>query len=300
MFSFKFKIICAFAAIYLVWGSTYLFVKISLHSFPPFILSTLRFFIGGGALLIYTLAIKDTLPKSKELIRQAILGCVTFIGGIMSVVWAQQHLSSSLTSTIITTPFWFVVLDSKQWRYYFSNFHILIGLVLGLVGVSLLMILKTNTHIGGPISMQLISILVIIAGSFLWVLGSLYLRNNPSSTSVYANTTVQLFAAGICCLLISLFNGEMNHFSLSQTRLDGWLSVTYLAIFSNTLTFLAFVWLIKIKPPAIVSTYSYVNPMVATLLGWGLGNEHITLVQILALSLILSGVLFVNLGRNKL
>ncbi len=300
MFSFRLKIIFAFAAIYLVWGSTYLFVKISLHSFPPFLLSTLRFFIGGGALMMYAYWVKDQFPQSKELLKQALLGCVIFIGGIMSVVWAQQYLSSSLTSTIITTPFWFVVLDRKQWRYYFSNFHIIVGLILGLIGVTTLMIFKTHTQTSSNGYMQLLSILVIISGSFFWVLGSLYLRTNPSSTSVYANTTVQLFAAGICCLLISLFNGEMNHFSLSQTRLDGWLSVTYLAIFSNTLTFLAFVWLIKIKPPAIVSTYSYVNPMVATLLGWSFGNEHISLVQILALSLILSGVLFVNLGRNKL
>lgn len=300
MFSFKVKVICAFAAIYLVWGSTYLFVKISLHSFPPFMLSALRFFIGGGAVMVYALKIKSQFPQSKELIRQAILGCIIFIGGIMTVVWAQQHLSSSLTSTIITTPFWFVVLDRKQWKYYFSNLNILIGLVLGLIGVTLLMFFKTSIHTGSSVSMQLISILVIITGSSFWVLGSLYLRDNPSTTSVYANTAVQLIAAGICCLFISFLNGETANFKLNETRLDGWLSVIYLAIFSNTLTFLAFVWLIKIKPPAIVSTYSYVNPMVATLLGWGFGNEYISSVQIVALCIILSGVLFVNVGKNKI
>lgn len=300
MFSFKFKVICAYTAIYLVWGSTYLFVKVSLHSFPPFLLSSLRFFIGGGAVMMYAYWKREQFPKSKELIKQAILGCIIFMGGIMTVVWAQQHLSSSLASTIITTPFWFVVLDKRQWRYYFSNFHIIIGLIMGLGGVTLLMLLKPNSESNSTLSMQLISILVIIGGSFLWVLGSLYLRKSASSSSVYANTSVQLISAGISCTIISLFIGEITHFDVNETHLEGWLSVIYLAIFSNTLTFLAYMWLIKIKPPAIVSTYSYVNPMVATLLGWSFGNESISTIQILALGIILSGVLFVNLGKNKI
>jgi drug/metabolite transporter (DMT)-like permease len=299
MFSQKLKIICAFAAIYLVWGSTFLFVKIALHSFSPFVLSTLRFFIGGSAVMAFAFLQKNQFPQSSELIKQAILGCVIFLGGIMAVVWAQQHLSSSLASTIITTPFWFIILDKKQWSYYFSNRNIIIGLLLGLVGVTLLMFFKQGVASNSSASMQLISILIMMGGSFLWVSGSLYLKYNPSPSSVYANTSVQLISAGIFSTLISFFNGEIAHFEINQTRLVDWAAVVYLAIFSTTLTFLAYMWLIKIKPPAIVSTYSYVNPMVATLLGWSFGNEHISTIQMLALGIILSGVLFVNLGKNK-
>lgn len=300
MFSYKLKIICAFAAIYLVWGSTFLFVKIALHSFSPFILSTLRFFIGGSAVMAFAFWQKNKFPQSGELLKQAILGCVIFLGGIMAVVWAQQHLTSSLASTIITTPFWFIILDKRQWSYYFSNRNIIIGLLLGLAGVTLLMLFKQGNVSNSSASMQLISILIMMGGSFLWVSGSLYLKYNPSSSSVYANTAIQLISAGIFSTIISLFNGEITHFNIHETRLIDWAAVTYLAIFSTTLTFLAFMWLIKIKPPAVVSTYSYVNPMVATLLGWSFGNEHISTIQMLALGIILTGVLFVNLGKNKI
>jgi drug/metabolite transporter (DMT)-like permease len=300
MFSFKLKVIIAFAAIYLVWGSTFFFVKVALHSFSPFILSSLRFFIGGLSVMTFAVLKKNQFPKSNELIKQALLGCIIFMGGIMAVVWAQQYLSSSLASTIITTPFWFIILDKKQWSYYFTNRNIIVGLFLGLSGVILLMLFKQSSTANSTASMQLLSMIVMVLGSFLWVSGSLYLKYNPSPSSVFANTSIQLLAAGICSTMISLFNGEIANFHLAETRLIDWLSIFYLAIFSTTLTFLAFIWLIKIKPPAIVSTYSYINPMIATLLGWSLGSEHISLIQILALFIILSGVLFVNLGKNKI
>jgi len=293
------KIILAFAAIYIIWGSTFYGVHIALKSFPPFLLSALRFLIAGTVLLIYCIITKEKLPAAADIRKNALCGLVLFIGGVVSVVWSQQYISSSLASIIITTPFWFVVLDKKQWGYYFSNKWIIAGLVTGLLGVILLVGFKKGRAGSSDEYMQLLSIFCMIGGSFLWVSGSLFLKYNPSKTSPYVNTSIQLLSAGLFCLLISLSRSEPQQLVVSAIQTDAAISLLYLSLISTLVTFMAYIWLIKVRPPAIVSTYSYVNPLVAVLLGWGLGGEAISALQIVALVIILCGVLLVNIPRYK-
>jgi drug/metabolite transporter (DMT)-like permease len=145
--------------------------------------------------------------------------------------------------------------------------------------------------------MQTIAIAIIVLGSLMWVAGALFLKYRPSPISVYVSTAIQLFSAGIFCLLISILTGEANAMSNGAIGTDSLFALFYLAIVSSLITFLAFIWLIKVQPAAIVSTYSYVNPLVATLLGWAFANERITSVQLVALGIILMGVLFVNIPK---
>ena len=297
--SINLKIILAFTAIYLVWGSTFYSVSIALKSFPVFLLSTLRLLVAGIILLAVCAIKNEQRPTLDDIIRNSACGLLMFIGGIVSVVWAQQYISSSLASIIITTPFWFIILDRRQWGFYFSSKWILAGLVTGLIGVVLLLGFKQGRSGATDAGMQAISILIMIAGSAMWVIGALYLKYNPTKTSIYVSTSIQLLAAGILCLVISTIRSEPQTIILNEIRIDSIIALGYLAIVSSLITFMAFVWLIKIKPPAIVSTYSYVNPVVAVLLGWGLGNEHITPLQLVALVIILSGVLFVNIPKYK-
>jgi drug/metabolite transporter (DMT)-like permease len=146
---------------------------------------------------------------------------------------------------------------------------------------------------------QLVSILLIILGSFLWVSSSLYLKYKPIKTSTYVNTCIQLLAAGIICLMISLIKNEPQNLIISNIRLDSVAAIFYLSIMSSLITFMAYIWLIKVQPPAIVSTYSYINPLVAVLLGWDFAGEHISGIQIVALFVILSGVFFVNMPKYR-
>ena len=132
------KVILAFAAIYIVWGSSFYGVLIALKSFSPFVLSTLRFLIAGTALLGVCILKKEPFPDFSDIKRNMIYGIVIFMGGVVAVAWAQQFISSSFASIIITTPFWFVILDKQQWRFYFSEKWIIIGLITGLIGVILL------------------------------------------------------------------------------------------------------------------------------------------------------------------
>lgn len=298
--SYKLKLFLAFGAIYIIWGSTFFGVHVALKSFPPFLLSALRLLIAGIALLIFCALKKEKAPGWTDIKKNMVCGLVIFVGGIVAVVWAQQYISSSLASVIITTPFWFIVLDKRQWGFYFSSKWIIAGLILGLSGVILLMGLKEGRAGKGSSEMQLLSIIIMIVGSFFWVSGSLYLKYKPSQSSVYVNTTIQLLSAGIFCIFLSWLNAEHTSFSIDAVRLDAWMALFYLAIISSLITFLAFMWLIKVQPPAIVSTYSYVNPLVATLLGWAFAGEHISSIQLIALFIILIGVLFVNVPKYQM
>lgn len=297
--SYRLKLVIAFAAIYIIWGSTFFCVQLSLKSFPPFLLSALRLLVAGSALVTYCIFTKQSRPTLADIGKHSIAGLVIFIGGIVFVVWAQQYISSSLASSIITTPFWFIILDKPQWKFYFSSKWIVGGLLLSLVGVIILMSFKQGRAGSGDELMQPVAILAMIAGSFLWVAGLLYLKYKPSTITVYVSTSIQMIAAGIFCLLLSYFTTDFNKFNAGNVLPESVYALLYLGIVSSLLTFLAFQWLIKVQPPAIVSTYSYVNPLVATLLGWLFANEHISLAQLVALFIILTGVLFVNIPRYR-
>jgi drug/metabolite transporter (DMT)-like permease len=295
----KIRIILAFAAIYLIWGSTFYGVSIALKGFPAFLLSALRLLIAGTALLILCLIRKEELPSVSDTLKNAACGLVMFVGGIVAVVWAQQHISSSLASTIITTPFWFIILDRSQWKFYFSSKWILAGLATGLIGVVILLRSRQGVTTSVESDLQVVSILIMIAGSAMWVLGSLYLKYNPTTTSIYVSTSIQLLSAGFFCLIISAIRNEPQTIVVSEIPSSSWIALLYLSIVSSLITFMAFIWLIKIRPPAIVSTYSYVNPVVAVLLGWGLGREVISPIQLIALGIILCGLFFVNIPKYK-
>lgn len=297
--SYRLKLFLAFAAIYIIWGSTFFGVQLALKSFPPFLLSGLRLIIAGIALVIYCVFTRQATPTLQDITKHAFWGLVIFVGGIVFVVWAQQFISSSLASSIITTPFWFIILDRPQWKFYFSSKWIICGLFLSLIGVIILMAFKQARAGSGDETMQVIAILAIIAGSFLWVLGLLYLKYKPSPVSVYVSTPIQMLSAGMFCLVLSYVTSDLNKFEINNVLPSAVYALFYLAIISSLFTFLAFQWLIQVKPPAIVSTYSYVNPMVATLLGWLFANENISVIQLAALAIILTGVLFVNIPRYQ-
>jgi drug/metabolite transporter (DMT)-like permease len=295
----KSKIIAAFAAIYIIWGSSFYGVLTALKSFPPFLMSALRFLIAGIALLIVCAVKKEPWPNAADLKKNMFCGIVLFMGGVVTVAWAQQFIPSSFASIIITTPFWFVILDKKQWAFYFSDKWLIMGLILGLLGVILLLGNRAGRVGIGDEKAQLMSILLIIFGSFLWVSGSLYLKYQTLKTSSYVNTCIQLLTAGIVCFVVSWARQEPQNLDIQHVQTASVVAIFYLSLVSSLITFMAYMWLIKVRPPAIVSTYSYVNPVVAVLLGWGFAGESMSVVQILGLFIILSGVFLVNFQKYK-
>jgi len=297
----KLKVALAFAAVYIVWGSTYITILIALKSMPPFIMSALRFLIAGSLLLGWSLYKGDKLPDMASLGKNAICGILLLFGGTVSVAWSEQYLPSSIAAIIVTAvPFWFIVLDKKQWSYYLSNKIILLGLLIGFIGVAVLVIFNHTPHpYHSDSSMQVWGALALLAGGIAWTTGSLYSKYKPPTTSVLMNAALQLSIAGIFTLLVSVITGEWNGFSVSRVAPAAWTSVIYLALFGSLITYLSYLWLLKVRSPAQVSTYVYINPIVALVLGAIIAHEKITGLQVLALTIILSGVLLVNLAKFR-
>ena len=297
----KWKIILAFAVIYLVWGTTYLAILFAIKDIPPFLMSGMRFLLAGTILYLFCLVKKDRQPDLVSFLRNILRGILMLVGGTVSVTWAEQYLPSSTAAIIVTAvPFWFILLDSKQWKFYFSDRILIIGLIIGFVGVVLLMNFANDiSSIAISPGKRIAGIFVIIAGGIAWTSGSLISKYTPTGNSLLMNTAIQLLTAGFFCLCISIFSGEARHFSFPMVHVNAWVGFAYLATFGSILTYMCYLWLLKVRPAAQVSSYVYVNPVVAIILGAIIWKESITFLHIISLAIILFGVLLINLPKYR-
>ena len=296
----KWKIIFAFAVIYIVWGTTYLAILFAIKDIPPFLLSGMRFLLAGISVYVFCLLKKEKQPDFASLTKNMLRGILMLVGGTVSVAWAEQYLSSSTAAIIVTAvPFWFIILDRKHWRSNFSNKILISGLIIGFIGVVLLMSVGSAGHSSTNGDGRITGILVLLTGGILWTAGSLISKYNPTGNSLLMNTALQLLAAGVFCLSISLVSGEKKHFSFERVHTNAWLALAYLTTFGSILTYICYLWLLKVRPAAQVSSYVYVNPVVAIILGAIIGKESITVLQLLSLTVILAGVLLINLPKYK-
>ena len=298
---FQWKIILAFAAIYIIWGSTYLAILFVIADIPPLFMSGIRFLAAGIILYGWCLWKREKLPGYSSFIKNSVCGILMLFGGMGAVAWSEQYIPSGLAAVIVTTvPFWFVLLDKKKWPFYFSNKLILPGLLLGFAGV--LLLVGFDTHLfpaNADNSKTVLGISVIIAGGVAWTAGSLFSKYKPTGNSVLMNAAVQLVVAGFFSFIISVFSGEALDFNLAAVKTSAWLALIYLIIPGSLIAYLCYLWLLNVRPAAQVSSYVYVNPLVAVLLGPIFVGEKITSVQILSLIIILSGVLLVNMPKYK-
>jgi drug/metabolite transporter (DMT)-like permease len=299
---FKWKIILAFAAIYIIWGSTYLAIIFAIRDIPPLLMSGLRYFLAGVLLFGWcTIVKKENIPNISSLGKNALCGILMLFGGTGALAWAEQYISSGLAAILVTSvPFWFVLLDRKQWSFYFSNKIILVGLLIGFAGVALLISFgKSPSSVDSTHGQQLAGMLVLLVGCLSWTMGSLYSKYKPASTSVTMNAAVQLVMAGLFSGLVSFVTGESTGFSFGQIYINSLFGLLYLVVFGSLVGYLCYVWLLQVRPPAQVSSYVYVNPVVAIILGAIIGRESITTVHVFSLAIILCGVLLVNLPKYK-
>ena len=298
--STKWKILLAFAAVYIIWGSTYIAILFGLEGFPPFLMSGFRFFLAG--LLLYGWCRWKRIKANwkSALTTNTICGILMLFGGTVSVVWAEQWIPSSYAAIIVTSvPFWFILLDRKQWPYYFSNKKILLGLLIGFLGVILLVGFDKSGSTSADARKQLIAALVLLVGGVAWASGSLYARSRPTGNNLMIDASIQLIAAGVFCFLVGFFASELNEFSFYTIPGSSWLALGYLITLGSIVAYLSYLYLLKMRPAAQVSTYAYVNPVVALLLGAILAGESITFFKIVALMIILCGVLLVNFQKYK-
>lgn len=292
----------AFGAIYIIWGSTYVVLRIGIETIPPFLLSSVRFFLASVMLLGWSLAKKQAMPGKRSILSTAVCGVLMLGGGTVSVAWSEQFIPSGTAAIVVTfVPFWFVLLDKKLWNYYFTNKIILVGLLLGFIGVILLVgLTRTDTAGLNKPGHPAFGIIAILCGGIAWTVGSLYTKYKSTEGGLFVKAGIQMFATSVACLITSFIFGELRSFSLSQVSLASVIALLYLATVGSIVAFVSYLYLLHAHPPAQVSTYVYVNPLIAVLLGALIANEAISFVQVFALILILLGVLLVNMPKYKM
>ncbi|HTL09489.1 MAG TPA: EamA family transporter [Chitinophagaceae bacterium] len=292
-------VITAFAALYIIWGSTYLAILIAVKSIPPFLMAGSRFIIAGLLLYGWCRFRGEATPDFASIRKISFSGILLLFIGNSGLVWVEQYLPSGFAAIVIATvPLWFVILDKRQWKFHFANKQIIIGLLIGFAGVLSLFAGKSGVSFNGKY--QLISFFVLVLGSISWATGSLYGKYTPSNGSTSMKAAIQMLAAGLVSMLTGIFSGELQHFSFSQISTEALLAVAYLVSFGSLIGYMSFVWLMTVRPPSLVGTYAYVNPVVAVFLGWLFAHEQITWHQLIALAIILAGVIIVNLSKEKL
>ena len=296
----KALIITAFAALYIIWGSTYLAIFIAIKSIPPFLMAGGRFLIAGIILYTWCRLQGQATPDVKSIGNISLSGILLLFIGNSGLVWAEQYLPTGFAAIIIATvPLWFVILDKRQWKFHFANKQIIIGLLIGFAGILSLFAGKNNINFHDN-KMQLISFFVLILGSISWAIGSLYAKYKQSNGSTGMKAAIQMMAAGLVSLIAGISSGELRQFAWSNISTQSVLAVLYLITFGSLIGYMSFVWLMTVRPPSLVGTYAYVNPVVAVFLGWLIAHEQITWHQILALLIILAGVIIVNFSKEKI
>ncbi len=295
----KLMVILAFAVVYIVWGSTYFFIRLAIEDFPPFLMAALRFVVAAVLMFIWCGYTKETLFNWQD-IKPAIVSGLLMLGiGNGAVVWSEQYLASSLVAILVSAgPIWFVMLDKRNWGINLKSKSIITGLLIGFIGVIVLFSENVMDAISGSGSvLQIIATGSLVIGSIAWAGGSLYSKYKATKASNVVNTSWQMLSAGVAFTLVSLISGETKGFSFSAPSVTAWLSVGYLVFFGSILGYSSYVWLLRVRPATQVSTHSYVNPIVAVLLGVLFVGEELSVVQIAGLAIILFSVLLINLNK---
>ena len=247
-------VLAAFAALYVIWGSTYLGIRFAIETMPPFTMAGVRFVAAGASLYAWSRA-RGAVPATRPQWRTAVVvGACLLAGGNGGVTWAEQFVPSVVAALIVaSTPMWMVLLDAVRLRAW-PRPAVIAGLALGLVGIWLLV---GPSDLGSD-PVDPVGALAVGAAAFFWAVGSIYQRGAPKAEATLLNVGMQMLAGGALLLLAGVVLGER---------------LAYLVFFGAIVGYSAYVWLLKVSTPAKASTYAYVNPIVAVLLGWALADE---------------------------
>lgn len=293
------QVVLAYLTVYIVWGSTYFFISRALHGFPPFLLGAIRFIIAALIMMIWAIWKKENLMDWESIKLAAVSGFLVLFIGNGIVIFVEQYVGSAWVAIIISAaPLWYVVYDKPHWRENFASKSILTGLFLGFIGIFLLFLPNiSSSYKTDRNPYERFALFALIVGSMSWVIGSLYAKYKKTDAPATVNTSWQMFFAGIYFLIGAGITGEFTTFQLAAVPMEAWYSLFYLVIFGSILAYSCFVWLMENRSPAQVSTYAYVNPVVAVLLGVFLASEHVNSLQIAGLIVILLSVLLINLNK---
>ena len=287
----RWKIVLAFAAVYLFWGMTYLAMRIAVEDIPPHLMSGARFLVAGLILYLWTRRRGDPRPTPIQWRAAAVVGAFLLLGGNATVAWAEQQVPSGLAAVLIAVaPIWMVAFEWARGGPRPGK-RVIAGLILGLTGVALLVSPKGDS----TAQVNLIGAVMLVLASASWAWGSVVSKSAPLPKSPFLATSMEMIAGGVLLLLTALAAGQFAHFRPTQVSTDAVLAWLFLVVFGSLVGFTAYIWLLGVTSIAKAGTYAYVNPIVAVFLGWAVLDEPVTGRTLIAALVILAGVALVNL-----
>ena len=289
----RFLVLLAFFCIYIVWGSTYLAVRYAVETIPPLFVAGLRHLVAGGLLFAWCWW-RGLRPNRQQWFASVVVGAFFFLIGHGTMHWAMQTIPSGLTALLVATePIWIAVLIASTSRTRIKP-SLLAGLVLGIVGVSLLF----NVDVNGGQS-TVVSTVAVLLGTFSWAVGIIYSRKSTMHPDPIMSAAMSLLAGAVMLLLTGTLVGETAGFSLPAVSLKSALGLAYLAIMGSLISYSAYFWLLQRCPPTLVATHTYVNPIVALVLGWAVAGESLNWRTIVSGIAVVGAIALVSLGSRR-
>ncbi len=293
----RLHVILAFAAIYIIWGSTYLAIRYAVETIPPLYTAGFRHLLAGLALLAWALA-KGMKPTAAQLRASVVIGFFFFLLGHGSLHWAERVVPSGEASLLIAIePIFVFLLSSLAARTWRLNGMLVAGILLGLAGVG---VLVSGVGSDSTIPESRLGSIAVLVGAFSWSVGIIYSRRSRLSGNPLLLSALSLLSGAVMLILAGTLVGEARDFAPGTVTLRSAVAFGYLVVFGSVVAFTCYNWLLEHYSPTLVSTHTYVNPVVAVLLGWAYGGETMTFKVLLAAAMVVGAVFLVDRGTNKL
>jgi drug/metabolite transporter (DMT)-like permease len=284
-----------FATIYVVWGSTYLGIRLAVETIPPFLMGGSRFLVGGLVLHLILRLRGAAAPRWSEVREAGIVGALLLLGGNGLVNWAEQALPSGLTALLVgATPVIFALLEWLLPPHRRPGRATTAGLVLGTAGIALLQ----APGAGWTGAFPLWSMLALLVAAFSWALGSLRSKHNHGGGDPFMAASLQMIVGGVLQLVVGTALGEWARFDPAAVTLRSGAAWVYLIVAGSLVAFGTYIWLLRVSTPAKVATYAYVNPVIAVFLGWAVAGEAVTAPMLAAAVVIVSAVVIITRQRR--
>jgi drug/metabolite transporter (DMT)-like permease len=292
----RLTVILAFAAIYIIWGTTYLGIRVAIDSMPPFLMAGARFLIAGTAVYLFLRLRGQPNPGWSQWRSAFLVGGLLLVGGNGFVTFSEQEVPSGIAALIVATlPLWMTLLDWLVFKGKKPGRGIAFGVILGLAGIVLLIGPQLLNGAGG---VSLASWIIIILAPLLWSFGSLLSRTADMPKHVFMSTAVEMLAGGVLLTIIGLVMGEAGQVAPAEFSAKSWAAFFYLVIFGSIIAFTAYIWLLQNVPATQAGTYSYVNPIIAVFLGWLVLDEPLSARMLVAAAVIVVAVMLIIRQRG--